>query len=265
MKANMQIPLGIAIALVTAMVPLSQGMPPPACGDGLDNDGDGLVDYGNDPGCWSFWDNNEIDILCKLDHFSPHSHTYGTGGSAGAQSQTVTGGDEFGAGIVTVSDTNQYDCDGDGIPGDFDGDYETGIGGAFFGYGPWHWGDPCNYGLAVHGGTVTVNDAVFGNNIAFVIGADDRTGPVVSTDPVTGETTCTTSGSITPCPDNDPNLCGPTDDPDDCLTPVFVGSGTTCGAGGDGGYWVFLSGVLVSEGTGGVGANNPPTAGTITA
>ena len=28
-------------------------VPPPACSDGIDNDGDGLVDYPADPGCWS--------------------------------------------------------------------------------------------------------------------------------------------------------------------------------------------------------------------
>ena len=267
MKLSMRIPIGIAIALVTAMAPLSMGMPPPACGDGLDNDGDGLVDYPADPGCRSFWDNNEHGIPCKLDHFSPHAHTYGTGGSAGANSQTVTGGDEVGAGIVTVTDTNQYDCDWDGIPGDFDGDYDTGVGGAFFGYGPWHWEAICNYGLAAHGGVVvSVNDVTFSADVWFRIGADDTSGPVISVDPVTGETSCETSGSITP---GDP-ATDPTADPDDCLTEPQnlgrgVGTGATCGAGGDGGYWVFLSGALVTEGTGGVGANNAPTAGTIAA
>ena len=196
-------------------------------------------------------------------HASPHAHTYGTGGSAGARSDTVTGGDEVGAGIVTVFETNPLDCDGDGIPGDYDGDWETGVGGGFFGYGSWATSPICNYGLTVHGGAATVLDSnpLVGNNVAFVIGADDRDGPVISTDPVTLETTCSTSGSITPCPDNDPNQCGPTDDPDDCLSDVYVGSGTTCGAGGDGGYWVFLNGVLVTE-SGGIlaicGPDEPP-------
>ena len=26
--------------------------PPPACSDGVDNDGDGLTDFPDDPGCW---------------------------------------------------------------------------------------------------------------------------------------------------------------------------------------------------------------------
>ena len=265
MKATMRIPIGMAIALVTAIVPFSAAMPPPQCLDGRDNDGDGLTDFPADPDCTTPWDNSEWgpigEIFCKLLHTSPHSHTYGTGGSAGARSDTVTGGDEFGAGIVTVSDTNPYDCDEDGIPGDFDGDYDAGVGGGFFGYGPWRWGPPCNYHLADHGATVTVNDVVFGSDIWFVIGADDTSGPVINVDPVTGETTCTTDGSITP---GDP-ATDPTADADDCLTAPLHGSGTTCGAGGDGGYWVFLSGALVTEGSGGVGASNPPTAGTITA
>ena len=198
---------------------------------------------------------------CKLQHTSPHSHTYGFGGSAGARSDTVTGGDEVGAGVVTVFETNAADCDGDGVPGDYDGDWETGVGGGFFGYGPWANEPICNYGLAAHGASVVVNDVVFGKEIAFVIGADDTSGPVISTDPVTGETTCETDGSITP---GDPTT-DPTADADDCLTEVFIGQGTTCGAGGDGGYWVFLNGALVSEGAGGTGASNAPTAGTITA
>ena len=199
------------------------------------------------------------DKLCP--HFSPHSHTYGTGGSVGARSDTVTGGDEVGAGVVTVFETNTADCNNDGIAGDYDGDWETGVGGGFFGYGPWANEATCNYGLTIHGGTATVSDVVFGSDIAFVIGADDTSGPVVTVDPVTGEVTCETSGSITP---GDPTT-DPTADADDCLTDVYVGSGTTCGAGGDGGYWVFLSGALVSEGSGGAGVSNAPTAGTITA
>ena len=263
MKATMRIPIGIAIALVASMVPMSMAMPPPQCMDGQDNDGDGHTDYPNDPGCDSPWDNSERDfiIICKLLHDSPHSHTYGLGASVGARSDTVTGGDEVGAGIVTVFETNAWDCNGDGIPGDYDGDWETGVGGGFFGYGPWANEPTCNYGLAAHGASVVVNDVVFGSAIAFVIGADDTSGPAISVDPVTGETVCETDGSITP---GDPTT-DPTADADDCLTDVYVGSGTTCGAGGDGGYWVFLNGALVSEGAGGTGASNAPTAGTITA
>ena len=36
--------------------------PPPACSDHADNDGDGLMDYGGDPGCESFTDNDETDL-----------------------------------------------------------------------------------------------------------------------------------------------------------------------------------------------------------
>ena len=200
-------------------------------------------------------------------HASPHSHTYGSGGSAGARSDTATGGDEVGAGIVTVTDTNTGDCDNDGVAGDFDGDYDSGVGGGFFGFGPWADEGVCNYGLELHGAVVTVNDAAFGSDIWFVIGADDTSGPVITpvidppTGQPTGEFTCETDGSITP---GDP-ATDPTADADDCLTQPLNGSGSTCGAGGDGGYWVFLSGALVSEGAGGVGANNAPTAGTITA
>jgi hypothetical protein len=195
-------------------------------------------------------------------HFCPAepTHTYGFGSSVGAESKTANTGDNS-LGFVTVQETNTADCNNDGIPADYDGDWETGVGGAFFGYGPYAQDPTCNYDLQVHSGTVSVNDLVFGSDIWFKIGADDTSGPAVSVDPVSGATVCETDGSITP---GDP-ATDPTADADDCLTDVYVGSGATCGAGGDGGYWVFLSGALVSEGVGGVGASNPPTAGTITA
>ena len=196
-------------------------------------------------------------------HASPHAHTYGNGGSFGVRSSVVRQGSVVRHGTVVVQETNTADCDGDGIPGDHDGDYDTGVGGAFFGYGPWANEPTCNYLRQIHGGTATVNDAVFGSDVWFVIGADDTTGPMITTDPVTGETHCTYDGSITPC--HPTSGCGPADDPDDCLTEPLHGSGTTCGAGGDGGYWVFLNVVFVDEGPGGLLVSNLPTAGTITA
>ena len=166
---------------------------------------------------------------------------------------TITGGDEVGNGVVTVMDTNPSGCG--------DGDYDTGIGGGFFGFGPWANEATCNFGLQTHGATVVVNDFVFGSDVWFVIGADDTNGPDLTPDPVSGEPACTTDGSITP---GDPSM-DPTADADDCFTDVLHGSGATCGAGGDGGYWVFLNGFLVTESGGNPGANNPPTAGTIMA
>ena len=266
MTAHLHATLGIAFILVLSAIPaaLGSGGLPTDCSDSMDNDGDLLVDTA-DPDCSGALDDCEAPFCpphaqCPS-HSSPHSHTYGSGGSAGAKSDTATGGDEVGAGVVTVTETNPWDCDRDGEPGDFDGDYDAGVGGGFFGYGPWADEPTCNYGLTLHGATATVNDVVFGNAIAFVIGADDTSGPVVSVDPVTGETTCETSGSITP---GEP-ATDPTADADDCLTGVYHGSGSTCGAGGDGGYWVFLNGALVSEGSGGAAVSNAPTSGTITA
>ena len=199
--------------------------------------------------------------LTQCPHTSPHSHSYGTAGGLVLKSDTATGGDEVSGGEATVYETNMQDCDQDGVGGDYDGDYETGVGGGFFGYGPWANEPTCNYGLTLHGGTATVNDVVFGGQVAFVIGADDTSGPVVSTDPVTAETSCETSGSITP---GDPAQ-DPTADADDCLTDVYVGSGATCGAGGDGGYWVLLVKTRVAEGGGSASASNTPTMGSITA
>ena len=218
------------------------------CSDAIDNDGDGGTDWlGTAPGEFRDWDSDCAwpgdpseglgSDVC--DHPRPHFHTYAFGGSLDL------------AGATSVIDTNGADCNQDGLGGDFDGDYDTGIGGAFFGYGPWASEPVCGYGLSTHGSSVFVNDVLWGGNVAFTIGADDTSGPIVSTDPVTGETTCSTSGTITP----GDSATDPTADPDDCLTDA-LSWGVTCGAGGDGGYWVFLDAHPPS---------NIPTVGTITA
>ncbi len=38
------------------------------CNDGIDNDGDGLIDYGQDPGCSSLGDNSELDPNIQCDN-----------------------------------------------------------------------------------------------------------------------------------------------------------------------------------------------------
>ena len=235
-----------AFLLFATLVPLSLASvlpePVPECSNLSDDDDDGGTDAADDE-CDNPRDDREG--RCR-GHGNPHSHTYGSGGSLGAGSDTVTGGDEVGHHTVIVSGGCKRD---------------TGVGGGFFGYGPWADESICNYGLTLHGGTVNVNDFVFGSDIAFVVGADDTSGPAISVDPITGETTCATDGSVTP---GDP-ATDPTADADDCLSNVYVGSGSTCGAGGDGGYWVFLYEAFLTEGAGGVGSSNIPTAGTLTA
>ena len=182
---------------------------------------------------------------------SQPTHTY----HGGFYLETGTREVEADSTRVVVHDTNLQDCDGDGVPRDFDGDYDDGVGGAFFGYGHWGYDPVCNYGLNLHAGRVSVDDVVWGSDIWFRIGADDTSGPVLSVDPLTGATTCSTDGSITP---GDP-ATDPIADADDCLTDPVHGTGTTCGAGGDGGYWVILP-------TGGLaGSGHPATEGTVTA
>ena len=188
-------------------------------------------------------------------------------------------------------DTNTGDCDGDGVAPDFDGDYDIGVGGGFFGYGPWANEPTCQYGLKIHGGSVQVTDAISAN-IAFVTGADDQQGPIViptgfGLDPrgeysppvYPTEFACEVDGTISPCaPPSDGGACGPTDDPDDCLSDSQSGTpgyqpwitiGVTCGAGGDGGYWVFLLsvGAMIDESTTPptVTLSGTPTLGVITA
>lgn len=173
---------------------------------------------------------------------------------------------------VHVADSNLADCDADGVPLDFDGDYDAGDHGGFFPFGPWANEPTCNYGLSRHHGpNVVVNDLVFAN-VPFLIGADDLNGPTIYPDPVTGQWVCQTDGSINPC---DPWGCGPTDDPDDCLTDAnwwvtghqpYFGSGYNwCGGGGDGGFWVILVEFYAQEFWGSFTTAAPHTAGSITA
>lgn len=175
-------------------------------------------------------------ILGSLAHALPlacppqPTHAYLGSGAVAFGSEA---GQQYKVGSVRVLDTNVEDCDGDGVPGDFDGDYDGGYGGAFFGWGPWADEPVCRYGLNVHGPDVAVADFMFPP--IFELGADDMEGPFLFVDPSTGEVSCVTDGLISPGLDGD-----------DCLTlpygpsPFSGVTGTTCGAGGDGGYWVIL-------------------------
>lgn len=188
-------------------------------------------------------------------------HTYVLGGYLSGSSALI--GQAVRGGNAMVTDSGTADCNpADGVPLDFDGDYDVGVGGAFFGYGRWAEDPDCNYELNVHGPHVEVHDLVHRGDVWFVVGESDQDGPTRTHDPQTGKALCEPDGTINPCWNNDPAMCDPSDDMDDCLSPPFRGVGTTCGTGGaDGGYWVFLTGVSV-EGT---MIRNVPTSGTITA
>ncbi len=175
-------------------------------------------------------------------------HTYGLPGSLGGNSNTLTeqGAPVSGAsaGFVTVQDSNVADCNGDGVPGDFDGDLDVGVGGGFFGSSTeWDTTDGCGYGLNVHSTSGTATD-LSGLPVGGTWGVDDTAGPVVVTDPNTGATvSCQVDGSITP--DTDTN---------DCLN-VWVntwspGTDPVCaiGHGGDDGYWLFLQSGVTEDG-----------------
>ena len=64
------------------------GTPPPAaCGDGLDNDGDGLTDYPADPGCTSSADTDEFNSTgCT----GPANNCFSTATAMAAGGQTIT-------------------------------------------------------------------------------------------------------------------------------------------------------------------------------
>ncbi len=196
-------------------------------------------------------------------------HTYGVAGSIGANSNTLseqTSGSPAGpvggagAGLTTVQDTNTADCNGDGVPGDFDGDLDVGVGGAFFGSSnEWDVTDNCGYDLNVHATSGVATD-VTGLPVSGVWGVDDTAGPVVITDPTTGAVVgCQTDGSITP--DTDSTDCE--------VGWVHTWAGDVCligyhnGHGGDDGYWLFLN-TGVTE-TGGAATAATATTGTLAA
>ena len=55
--------LTVTAAFVPALTASGATKPRPQCSDGIDNDGDGLIDLGHDPGCTSPGDNSEVDNL----------------------------------------------------------------------------------------------------------------------------------------------------------------------------------------------------------
>jgi hypothetical protein len=57
-----QFAVGLVLVLIAAFVPAYvASAAPKACNDGIDNDGDSLIDYPADPGCTSKGDNNEFN------------------------------------------------------------------------------------------------------------------------------------------------------------------------------------------------------------
>jgi LPXTG-motif cell wall-anchored protein len=73
----------------------------PECSDGIDNDGDGLIDFPDDPGCESPDDDSELDERTLRDEASPATG----GGSDGGQALATlpaTGGDASTAAIAAA-------------------------------------------------------------------------------------------------------------------------------------------------------------------
>src|SRR3989344_2538889 len=79
-------------------------VPLPQCSDGIDNDGDGFIDYPNDPGCSSADDDDETN------------NGGGTGGGgSGGGSGGGTGGSGTGGGGSQTQCSDNLDNDGDGF------------------------------------------------------------------------------------------------------------------------------------------------------
>ncbi len=133
-------------------------------------------------------------------------HTYNVAGSLGANSNTLseqTSGAPTGsvggasAGFVTVQDTNTVDCNGDHVPGDFDGDLDAGVGGGFFGSSTeWDLADNCGYDLNVHSTSGVATDTVV-LHVGGTWGVDDTGGPIVV--PVKGDISDAV-GALLPAP-----------------------------------------------------------------
>src|SRR5512143_394423 len=61
MRALLWTALALGAASTAGCFVEANNNPPPACNDGLDNDGDGKIDFPADPGCTSIDDNTETD------------------------------------------------------------------------------------------------------------------------------------------------------------------------------------------------------------
>jgi hypothetical protein len=109
----------------------------PQCEDGLDNDGDGLVDYGSDPGCNDWVDNEEYNAPPPP---PPPAAQCSDGADNDGDSKTDYPNDP---GCTSTSDNDEYDApppvdaDGDGTP-----DYRDNCGkpGTVLG-----WNDQADY------------------------------------------------------------------------------------------------------------------------
>ena len=212
-------------------------------------------------------DDDQCMAICEAGHANtepPHNcfrgrcppqpiHTYAFAGLPAMDSDTL-GVETTPFGSVVLQEPSILSCSS--------GDYSFGIGGGFFGYGPWADEPLCDYDLNVHGDHVAVEDLLFGRGVAFFMGEDDQSGPVIIPDFVSGGNICETDGNISP---GDPST-DPTADGDDCLSPAYYGVGGTCGTGGgDGGYWVIIPSTYASESGLSFEQFAFPTAGTITA
>ncbi|HWH08888.1 MAG TPA: hypothetical protein VNX21_06790 [Candidatus Thermoplasmatota archaeon] len=190
-------------------------------------------------------------------------HTYVAGTGLGLSVRAEPGSEGLARGpmateyghVVMVLDSETGDCNPrDGLPLDWDGDYDLGAGGGAFGHGP--WADWC--GLHDETAeTVTVVDSAFGRTVVFVTGAND---PFDWIPDGGGQNTCLTDG-----------LLAPLLDPGDCLS--LPGTGTqpiTCPVSGDGLLWVFVEALACdaevrrSPPDAHVACANVPTLGTIT-
>ena len=75
---------------ISAAAALGGGTPPPAaCGDGVDNDGDGLTDYPNDPGCSSSTDTDETNAATGCSG-GPANNCFASPTSVAASGQTLS-------------------------------------------------------------------------------------------------------------------------------------------------------------------------------
>lgn len=187
-------------------------------------------------------------------------HVYVWGGSANLDSQAA-GVSTRALGGVVVHDGNTADCDGDGVPLDFDGDWETGAGGGFL---------PFSH----HGATVCLQDLASGEAPTFVTGIDgDGDGLILpdveSEDVIAGPFTgCGWAPGFVGCARlplaGDPNLSGPGPDLPDpfggpgaashCASPMEILEDAD-------GYWVFLQTASLGEDGSSVYFGLPATTG----
>jgi len=151
MDKNGKIALIVSLFVVVAAIAAFVLAAPPACKDGLDNDGDTFIDWPNDPGCSSKSDNSELNLAVECDDGIDNDGDNATDYPADAGCSSPSDNDESNCGDgICEGGENSTTCSADcGLPdscSDSDGGNVPNVYGYVSGYhnnNPFLYNDTC--------------------------------------------------------------------------------------------------------------------------